>query len=385
MSDNLGQRRGSRSALFSLRTWLGYMMLVALVVFLVGNCSRQPDDASNTNSKGPLKVGFITVGPISDGGYNYSHEESRRHVEEVFGDKVSTTLVEKVPESADVERVMERLIREGNTLLFPTSFGYLDPALRVAAKHPEATFMHCGGFKSGKNLGTYFAYLDEPYYLAGIVAGATTASGKLGFVAAHPIPNILREINAFTLGAKKKRTDAQVMVVWTGSWSDPAKEVEASNSLIDSGADVLAVHQDSPIAVVQAAEARGVYSVGCHADGSKFAPTKWLTGAEWSWGTIVEKVVRDVLDERWHSQMIRGGLREGFVKLSKFGPAVPDEVRSEVESIRNQIVAGNFSVFQGPISDRDGKVRIPQGEAASFEMLESMDWFVDGVSGSLPK
>ncbi len=359
-----------------------FVVFMVACVFLVLGCSDQKSkEPANTK----LKVGFITVGPVNDAGYNASHKASQVYAAKVLADRIETTLIENIPEGADVERVMEHLISQGYSMLFPTSFGYLDPTLRVAKKHPEITFMHCGGFKNAPNVGTYFAYLDEPFYLSGMVAGKMTKSNKLGFVAAHPIPNILREINAFTLGAQSLNPEVSVHVVWTNSWSDPAKEAEAANSLVDSGIDVLAVHQDSPISVVQTGETRGVFVVGCHMDLSSYAAKGWLTGAEWNWGKIVVQSIRDKLNGTWKNTMIRGGLKEGYVKLSSFGPRVPPELQKEVLAVRDQIKNGTFKVFSGLIRDRDGQVRLEEGQTAGFDFLEKMDWFVTGVKGPLPK
>jgi basic membrane lipoprotein Med (substrate-binding protein (PBP1-ABC) superfamily) len=280
---------------------------------------------------------------------------------------------------------MEKMIADGTKLIFPTSYGYLDPALRVAKRHPDVVFVHCGGFKSSDNLGTYFAYIHEPMYVSGIVAGKTTKTNKLGFVAAHPIPQVLRNINAFTLGARSVNPDVTAHVVWTNSWYDPATEAEAAKGLIDLGADVLTMHQDSPLTVVQTAEANGVYSVGYHADLHTFAPKGWLTGAEWDWGPLYAKIAQSVKAKSWKSEQLRSGMDGGSVKLARFGPAVSREAQDAATAMTEKIVKGEYVVFQGPLKDRDGMLRIEEGKKPDFDWMEKMDWFVEGVQGSIPK
>lgn len=332
-----------------------------------------------------LKVAVITVGPTADAGFNQSHELGRRYMQKELGDRVVTQIIENISESADVERVMEKLILQGTKLIFATSYGYLDSALKIAGKHPDVIFMHCAGYKTASNLSTYFAYADEVQYLAGIAAGRMTKTGKLGTVAAHPIPNIVREINAFTLGAQSVSPGVTMQVVWTNSWYDPAVEAEATSALVGAGCDVIRVNQDSPISAVQTAERLGVYSVGCHADCSQYAPKGWITGHEWVWGKIMVQTALDVMAGTWTNQMVRGGLKEGYVKLAPFGPQVSDQVRSEIQDKQEQILRGEISVFKGIIKDQSGSVRLAEGQVADQTLLETMDWFVEGVVGSLPK
>ena len=379
------------SALKNSLTRRSLSLVLLGVVSLIGcnDSSSKPsgsgpiDQSGKSASKGAIKVGFITVGPKDDWGYNYAHDQGRQAIEKNMGNEVEATLVEKIPESAEVERVMERMIADGTKLIFPTSYGYLDPALRVAERHPDVVFMHCGGFKSSKNLGTYFSYIHEPMYVSGFVAGKMTKSNKLGFVAAHPIPQVLRNINAFALGARSANPEVTVSVVWTNNWYDPAKEAEAANGLIDQGADVLSMHQDSPLTVVQTAEKRGVYSVGYHADISKFAPKGWLTGARWEWGDLYTRIAKSVKDGTWKTDQYRAGMDDGAVTVSEFGAAVPEDVRKEALALKEKIAKKEFVVFQGPLMDRDGKERISDGQKPDFDWMEKMDWFVEGVQGSI--
>jgi basic membrane protein A len=370
------------------RHYAQIVFAIFMTLALVGlqfACKSAPKDGQGEQpGDGRMKVGFITVGPVSDWGYNYAHNQGRIFLEGVMSKDIQTSIVENIPESAEVERVMEKMIASGTKLIFPTSYGYLDPALRVAERHPEVVFMHCGGYKMSNNLGTYFAYIHQPMFLAGVVAGRMTKTNKMGFVAAHPIPQVLWNINAFTLGARSVNPSASVNVVWTNSWYDPATEAEAANGLIDLGADVLAMHQDSPITVVQTAESRGVYSIGYHADLHQFAPKGWLTGAMWDWGGLYEKIAQSVKDGNWKPEIYRAGMESGNVKLSSFGSAVPFEIQKEVLALRQRIEKGDYVVFQGPLKDREGRERLAAGQKPEREWMDNMDWFVEGVQGAIP-
>lgn len=366
----------------NMKKYLKISLLVAISLLVFASCNDTPKDKEHTKK---LKVGFITVGPANDWGYNYAHDQGRQFIQQAGADKFETQIVEKIPESAEVERVMERMISEGTTLIFPTSYGYLDPALRVAEKHPDVTFMHCGGFKNAKNLGTYFGYIHEPMYLSGIVAGRMTKTNKLGFVAAFPIPQVLRNINAFTMGARSVNPKVEVHVVWTNNWYDPATEAEATKSLINIGADVLSMHQDSPITVAQTAESNGAMTVGYHADVAQFAPKGWLTGAKWNWGKLYQEIGESVINKTWKNDQLRNGLDSGYVDLASFGAPVPKEVQDEVLAMKSKIASHEYIVFQGPLKDREGNVRLEAGQPVTFDWMEKMDFFVEGVVGSINK
>lgn len=326
------------------------------------------------------KVGFIYVGPRTDYGYNYAMDQGRMAMEKALG--IKTVFFENIPENAEVERVMERLASQGFKVIFPTSYGYLDPALNVAKKRADVTYMHAGGFKLAPNLGTFFADIDEVEYLSGMAAGAATKTGKLGFIAAHPIPQTLRNINAFTLGAQSVNPKATMTVVWTGTWSDPAKEAEASNSLADQGVDVLTMHVDGPITIAQTAEKRGIMVCGYHADASKFAPKGWLTGASWNWGPLMIAIVKSVQDGTWKSEHLRGKLKDGYVKLASFGPKVPDATKKAIAEKEKAMAAG-AALWTGPILSQDGTVIAKEGETMTMEKIESMNFLVKGVTGTL--
>ncbi|MBY0357058.1 MAG: BMP family ABC transporter substrate-binding protein [Candidatus Obscuribacterales bacterium] len=335
----------------------------------------------------PTKVGFITVGPINDWGYNYAHNQGRLYLDKAMAGKVQTTIAENIPESAEVERVMEKMIAQGNKIIFSTSYGYFEPELRVAKRHRDVIFLQCGrdDVQNTPNLATYTPKQYEPMYLAGIVAGRMTKKNSLGYVAAHPVPIILQNINAFILGARSVNPKAKIKVVWTNKWSDPPVEAEAAKGLIESGVDVLAMTLDSPITVLQTAEKNGVYSVGYHADGGKFAPKGWLTGSMWNWGPLDVNMVKSIQNKTWKPGNYRYPLKDGYVQLAPFGPAVPKDVQSEVSVLKKRMESGEFVVFQGPLKDREGKELLKSGQKPDLHFIESMNWFAPGVEGSLSK
>ena len=327
------------------------------------------------------RVGFVYVGPRTDFGYNYAQDQGRQYLDEHM-DNVSTLYFENVPENAEVQRVMERMIRNGVDIIFPTSYGYLDPALDLARRYPDTTFVHSGGLKTADNLSTYFADIDQAMYLTGMTAGLMTETDRLGFIAAHPIPQVLRNINAFARGAQSVNPDVTTSVIWTAQWSNPTAESEAANTLIDNGADVLAGHVDSPINYTQTAEQRGVYAVGYHADASKFAPQGWLVGAEWNWGPMMVDIVTSIQDGTWEPTHLRGNLTTGATQLTEFGDNAPEEVRERVLQARDEIMAGDLHIWHGPVVDQTGNELY--SDEMPMEAAESMDFLVQGVQGRLP-
>ncbi|NTU47915.1 MAG: BMP family ABC transporter substrate-binding protein [Syntrophobacteraceae bacterium] len=327
-----------------------------------------------------LQVGFVYVSPIGNAGWSYSHDVGRQEVATMEG--VKTSYVEAVREGPDSERVILNMARKGYDVIFGTSFGYMDPMLKVANQFPNIIFMHCSGFKLGKNMGNYFGRIYEPRYLSGMVAGGMTKSNVLGYVAAFPIPEVIRGINAFALGARSVNPKAQVRVVWTKTWYDPATEKEAARSLLDVGADVITQHQDSP-AAQEAAQERGVYSIGYNSDMSAFAPRAHLTAPVWNWGPLYRKIVKDVQEGTWKSEAIWWGMKDGTVDLAPFGPMVPEDIRRKVTDKKKEIMSGATHPFTGPIKDQGGNVRIPEGKIGTDEELLSMKYFVEGVVGTL--
>ena len=326
-----------------------------------------------------MKVGFVYVSPIGDAGYSYAHDIGRQAVEAMEG--VTTSYVESVPEGPDSERVILNMARKGYDVIFATSFGYMDPMLKVAKQFPKVAFLHCSGFKQSENMGNYFGRIYQARYLSGIVAGKMTKSNIIGYAAAFPIPEVIRGINAFTLGAQSVNPDATVRVVWTKTWYDPATEKEAAKSLLDVGADVIAQHQDSP-GPQEAAEEKGVYSIGYNSDMSTFAPKAHLTAPVWNWGPYYTKIVDEVRNGTWKAKSEWPGIAEGIVDLSPFGPMVPQEVQDMVNGVKAEIAAGKKKVFVGPIKDQKGAIKIADGTVAADGELLGMTWFVEGVVGT---
>ncbi|MGA0571501.1 BMP family ABC transporter substrate-binding protein [Variovorax sp. VNK109] len=327
-------------------------------------------------------LGYIYVGPEKDYGYNTSMDYGRLFVEKNLpGTK--TLHVENIPETAEVEKVMERMIQSGAGIIFATSYGYLDYAIALGKKYPKVAFLHAGGLKTGDNVGTYWANSDDAMYLAGMAAGAVSKSGKLGFIAAFPIPQVIRSINSFTLGAQAMNPNATTTVVWTGGWLQPPKEAEATNALVDAGIDVIGEQVDSPITIAQTAEKRGIYVVGKDVDVSKFAPKAVLTGASWNWGPTMLKIVKEIQAGTWKPSHVRGDMKDGTVVLDGFGPAVPPAVRTKVLAKKDDILKDKFKVWAGPMTGQDGKEILAAGKPMPMEQLESMQFFVKGVVGTI--
>ena len=334
-----------------------------------------------------MTVGFIYVGPRDDYGYNQAHAEAAAVLKKMPGLKIVEE--ERVPETSEVEKTMESMINlDGATLLFPTSFGYYSPhILKLAKKYPAVTFLHCGGLWAADhptNAGSYFGYIDEAQHLSGIVAGHTSKSKKLGFIAAKPIPQVLRNINAFTLGARMVKPDITTQVIFTGDWSLPVKEAEATNSLIDQGVDVVTCHVDSPKVVVETAARRGAFVCGYHASQAKLAPKQYLTGAEWNWEKVYTDYLKMMETKQKIPNLVRGGLKEGIVKTSPYGEAVSAEAKAAAEKVKAQFMAGEYAIFKGPIMSNKGAAAIPAGTTLlqTDIKLESMDYLVEGVIGA---
>jgi simple sugar transport system substrate-binding protein len=336
---------------------------------------------------GSMTVGFIYVGSRDDYGYNQSHAEGAAAVRKMPG--LSVVEQERVPETVACANAMEGMIHlDGATLLFPTSYGYFNPYMLKAAKtNPGVTFMHCGGlWAKGDplNAHSYFGYIDEAVYVSGIVAGHMTKTKKFGFVAAKPIPQVLRNINAFILGAQTVDPSITMQVIFTGDWFMPVREAEVTNTLADQGADVITCHVDSPKVVIETAEKRGLYTCGYHADQAPLAPKGYLTGAEWNWTYLYPKWITAMQAGDTMPNYIRGGFKEGFVKSSPYGAMVPAAARAQADAARNGFLAGNFAIFKGPIKDNKGNTVIPAGTVMGEHdpVLEGMGYMVAGVAGS---
>jgi basic membrane protein A len=377
-------------------------LLLALVMALITACSggaapaaapaASPAKEGGTTAAaagtGGKAVGFIFVGARDDYGYNQAAFKGSEGVEKAFPN-LKVLRSENVPETAEAERVMEEMIRNGAKIIFPTSYGHLDPALNVAKRHPDVLFFHQGGLKTAANLGTYFGTIWEPVYLAGKAAGKMSKSGKLGYIVSVPIPQVLLNVNAFELGAKSENPAATTSVVFTGSWCDPSQQANAANSLIDKGIDVLSQHQDCTKTVIETAERRGVLSVGYHADASVLAPKGWITGSVWNWSDLYVDMVKVATEGKFtgskYDGQFRGMMKDNIVQLTGFGKEVPDTVKKLVEQAQTDMASGKLSPFRGPIKDQQGTVKIPDGTVPKVEDLEAANYFVEGVIGSIPK
>jgi basic membrane protein A len=358
---------------------------VAVCLGLAAAACGSDSSSSGTTTTGAtsdrIKVAFVYVGPVGDAGWTKKHDDGRKAMEAALGDKVEVKILESVPEGADSQRVFEDLVSEGNDLIFATSFGYMDQMLAVAEANPNVCFEHATGYKTAANMGTYFGAAEEARYLSGIAAAHASASGKLGYVAAFPIPEVLRGINAFTLGAQSVNPDATVQVVWTKTWFGPDEEKQAAESLLDAGADVLAQHQDTP-STGEAAEAAGAKWVGYNDDMSSFAPDAWLTGPVWDWGPYYTRTAQAVLDGTCPNDQYYGNMADGLVGLAPYGSSVPADVQAEIDGVAKKIKDGTFAPFTGPINDQDGAEKYADGATATLEELLGMDYFVEGVIGS---
>ncbi len=331
-----------------------------------------------------LKAAWVYIGPVSDFGYTYQHDQGRKAVEKALSDKVETTFVESVPESADAERVITQLAQAGNKVIFSTSFGYMNPTLKVAKQFPGVKFEHATGYKRADNVSTYSARFYEARTVLGTMAGRLTKSGVIGYVASHPIPEVISGINAFTIALRKVRPDAQVKVIYVDSWYDPGKEAAAAKALLDQGADVMVQHTDSP-APVQTAEARGIWSFGQSSDMTRFGPTHQASSIIENWNEYYVERVKAVLDGTWKSADTWGGLQTGMVQLAPFNPNLPKDVVAEAEQVKADLISGKRHAFAGPIKDQSGKEILPAGKTLADADILGMKYYVEGVQGSLPK
>jgi len=330
-----------------------------------------------------LRVGFVYVGPVGDHGWTYQHDQGRLAVEAHFGDKLDTTYVESVKEGPDAERVIRQLAASGHGLIFTTSFGFMDPTIEVAGMFPDVKFEHCTGFKRADNVATYSGRFYEGRYVIGKIAGTMTKKNKIGYIASFPIPEVIRGINAATLAAQSVNPDIEVQVVWVNTWYDPGKEADAAKALIAQGADIVMQHTDSP-AALQVAETEGVMAFGQASDMIKFAPNAQLTAIEDNWGPYYIKRTQAVLDGTWESGDSWEGIAADEVVMSPY-TNMPDEVKAKAEGWEEDMRSGRVHAFTGPITDRDGTVRIADGATATDEELLTMDYFIQGVQGDLPK
>jgi simple sugar transport system substrate-binding protein len=331
----------------------------------------------------PLKIGFIYPGPISNVGWTFQHELGRKLIEKEFGARIQTAYVENVPESTDAERVIRQLVADGCKMIFTTSFGFMESTLKVAKDHPEVIFEHATGYKMAKNLGIYQTKFYEGAYLLGMLAGKMTKKNTLGFVASYPIPEVLRNINAFTHGARSVNPAAKTKVIWINSWYDPTRERQAADALIGQGADVLYQNTDSP-AVVQLAQTKGLYAFGQDSDMTRFGPKAHLTANTVNWGVYYRMKVKQALEGKWKAEDTKWGMKEGMIELAALNPAIPPDVLKLFNEKKAAILAGSFHPFQGVVKDQAGKVKVAAGQVITDAELWGMKWYIEGVEGALP-
>ena len=332
----------------------------------------------------PLKIAFAYVGPVGDGGWTFAHDNARKALEKEFGDKISTSFVENVPESADAERVIRDMASQGNKLIFGTTFGYMDPMLKVAADTKDVKFEHATGYKQSENMRTYDTRTYEGAYMAGVIAGKMTKSNTLGVVASVAIPEVLRNINAFTLGAQSSNPKIKTKVVWIGEWFNPPKETEAATSLINGGADILFQNTDSP-AVLKTAQDKGKRAFGWDSDMSAYAPKAHLASSAINWAPYYIKATKDVLDGTWTGGGNSWwGVKEGAIDIVSIADDVPAETKAKIDEIKAGLKDGSFAIWKGPITDNTGKVQIKKDEVADDKFLGGLGFYVKGVEGKVP-
>ena len=358
---------------FGVRT-LVVALAAAASVLVAAGCG-----GSDKSSSGPFKVAWIYVGPHDDHGWSQAHDEGRKYVQKMLGDKVQTTYKENIANGPPVRQTVDSLVQQGYKVIFGTSFGFFDKAL--AEKYPDVKFEQATGTDTSENLSEYFGAAEDTIYLSGMAAGAATKTGMLGYVVPFPIPEVIRHANAFALGAQRMHPGAKVKLVWTNSWFDPAKEKKAAESLVAAGADVLGQNVDSP-AAGQYAESKGVPWVGYDANAKNFAPTSWLTASVYDWGPYYLRRVNAAMDDTWKSGFYYGTIKDGFTDIAPYGPKVSAETKSEIAKVKEGLKDGSFYEFEGPLYDQAGKLRVPAGKRLSVEDLYAMNWLVKGVIGS---
>lgn len=331
----------------------------------------------------PLKIAFAYVGPVGDGGWSFAHDNGRKAIEKEFGDKVVTSFVESVPESADAERVLRDMASQGNKLIFGTTFGYMESIQKIAPDFPDVKFEHATGYKTAANVRTYDSRTYEGAYMAGIIAGAMTKSNTLGVVGSVPIPEVLRNINSFTLGAQSVNPKIKTKVVWVNEWFSPPKETEAATSLINGGADVLFQNTDSP-AVLKTAQEKGKRAFGWDSDMTAYGPKAHLASAVINWGPYYIKSTRDALEGKWETGQAWWGVKEGAIDIVSIAEDVPAEIKTKVEEVKKGLADGSFVIWKGPIAGQDGKEVLAKDVVADDKFLGGVNFYVKGVEGKVP-
>ncbi len=345
--------------------------------------SATAETASAAAAAGPLKIAFAYIGPVGDAGWTFAHNQGRLAVEKEFGDKVAVSIVEKVPEGPEAERVIRDLVGQGNTLIFGTTFGYMEPMLKVAADNPNVKFEHGTGYKTAPNMRTYDARTYEGAYMAGVIAGSMSKTGTIGVVGSIPIPEVIRNINTFTMGAQSVNPKIKTKVVWVNAWFDPPKETEGAQSLLNQGADVLFQNTDSA-AVLQTAEKAGKYAFGWDSDMSQFGPKAHLASAVINWAPYYIKATKDALEGTWTTGGVWWGVKEGAIDIVSISDKVPADVKAKVDAVKAGLKDGSFVIWKGPILGQDGKEVLAKDAVADDKFLGGINFYVKGVEGSVP-
>ena len=356
--------------------------MAALLTALLA--SVLPGLASQAKAQSKPKISFVYVGPIGDHGWSYQHHKGLEAIKTEFGDQVTTSYVENVPEGPDAERVIDQLAATGSSLIFTTSFGFMNPTIKVAARHPNVKFEHATGFKQAPNVAIYNARFYEGRHVIGLIAGKMSKTNTIGYIGSFPIPEVVMGINAAYLAAKSVNPNIKFKVVWVSTWFDPGKEAAAAKALVDQGADVLMQHTDSP-AAMKFAEEKGVWAFGQASDMAPFGPTAQLTAIVDDWNPYYLKRVKDLLEGSWKTGDVWDGIAQGTVVLAPWSPKIPADVVKLAETARDNIVKGTLHPFTGPIKKQDGSVWLKAGETASDKDLLSMNFYVEGLEGALPK
>ena len=373
---------------FQKRTWFRAAALSVVAAALIVGCGKKeepkPAPVVEAPKPEPLKIAFAYIGPVGDGGWTFAHDNARKAIEAEFGDKVKTSFVESVSESADAERNFRDLVSQGNKLIFGTTFGYMEPMLKVAADSKDVKFEHATGYKQAENMRTYDSRTYEGAYMAGIIAGKMTKSNTLGVVASIPIPEVIRNINSFTLGAQSVNPKVKTKVVWVNGWFDPPKETEAATSLMNGGADVLFQNTDSP-AVLKAAEAKGKRAFGWDSDMTAYGPKAHLASAVINWSPYYIKATKEALDGSWKGGTgVWWGVKEGAIDIVSIAEDVPADIKTKVADVKKGLADGSYVIWKGPITDNKGKVQIAKDAAADDKFLGGLNFYVKGVEGKIP-
>ena len=373
---------------FSKRSVIKLAALTAIAAAALVGCGKKEEPKAEAPAPAPakaepLKIAFAYVGPVGDGGWTFAHDNGRKAIEKEFGDKVVTSFVEKVPESADAERVIRDMAQQGNKLIFGTTFGYMEPMLKVAADFKDVKFEHATGYKSADNMRTYDSRTYEGAYMAGVIAGKMTKSNTLGVVASIPIPEVVRNINSFTLGAQSVNPKIKTKVVWVNEWFNPPKETEAATSLINGGADILFQNTDSS-AVLQTAEKMGKRAFGWDSDMTAYGPKAHLGSAVINWGPYYVKAVRDALEGKWSTGQSWWGVKEGAIDFVSVAADVPEDARKKLDDVKAGLKDGSFVIWKGPIVGQDGKEVLAKDAVADDKFLGGINFYVKGVDGKVP-